>query len=205
MLFRSVAGCLQLLERPSLDSEQLTQWVPAPDFPTEAEIISPAAELQALYASGRGSVRARAVWHREDGDIVVTALPFQVSGARVLEHHGVEISAAHLEAQPIPLCIRTERLKPPGAVPFDPDTLVPGTRDGFESPGEAQLAQQRLDSGMQGVAGPIATGAQPLAKDHAQPTHRTGDRTDERSQQHEHQHDGDGLGRVFLSLNRRGE
>jgi len=91
-----VNASIQLLEKPSLDSEELTQWVPGPDFPTEAEIITPPEELRAMYASGRGSVRARAIWQREHGDIVVTALPHQVSGARVLEQIAQQMQARKL-------------------------------------------------------------------------------------------------------------
>jgi topoisomerase IV subunit A len=89
-------ACLQLLDKPSLTAEQLTQWVPAPDYPTEAEIITPVHELQALYATGRGSLRARAIWTREQGDIVITALPHQVSGARVLEQIALQMQAKKL-------------------------------------------------------------------------------------------------------------
>ena len=77
------AACIQLLDKPGSSLEELGQWVQGPDYPTEAEIITPRHELQAMYASGRGSLRARAVWQREQGDIVITALPHQVSGARV--------------------------------------------------------------------------------------------------------------------------
>ncbi|MEQ8803019.1 MAG: DNA topoisomerase IV subunit A, partial [Haliea sp.] len=56
-----------------------------PDFPTEAEIITPRAEIRALYETGRGGLRMRAVWEREGGDILDRALPYHVSGTRVLE------------------------------------------------------------------------------------------------------------------------
>jgi topoisomerase IV subunit A len=93
-----IAACVQLLDRPDLDSAQLAEWVHGPDFPTEAEIITPAHELRALYASGRGSLRARAVWQREQGDIIITALPHQVSGARILEQ-----IAAQMQAKKLPM------------------------------------------------------------------------------------------------------
>ena len=91
-----VNACLQLLEKPSLTSAELTQWIPAPDFPTEAEIITPAHELRTIYETGRGSLRARAVWIREQGDIVITALPHQVSGSRVLEQIAQQMQAKKL-------------------------------------------------------------------------------------------------------------
>ncbi len=56
-----------------------------PDYPTEAEIITSRAEIRKIYENGRGSVRMRAVWKKEDGAVVISALPHQVSGARVLE------------------------------------------------------------------------------------------------------------------------
>ncbi len=92
------AACMQLLDRPGTTAAELTEWVRGPDFPTEAEIITPAHELRSLYTTGRGSLRARAVWIREQGDIVVTALPHQVSGARVLEQ-----IAAQMQAKKLPM------------------------------------------------------------------------------------------------------
>jgi nitrate reductase alpha subunit len=59
--------------------------VQGPDYPTEAEIITSRAEIRKIYQNGRGSVRMRAVWNKEDGAVVITALPHQVSGAKVLE------------------------------------------------------------------------------------------------------------------------
>src|SRR5699024_4688963 len=59
--------------------------VPAPDFPTEAEIITPAEDIEKIYATGRGALKLRAVWEKEEQDIVITSLPYQVSGAKVLE------------------------------------------------------------------------------------------------------------------------
>lgn len=53
-----------------------------PDYPTEAEIITSRAEIRKIYENGRGSVRMRAVWKKEDGAVVISALPHQVSGAR---------------------------------------------------------------------------------------------------------------------------
>lgn len=90
------AACVRLLDEPSADVGQLMEHVPGPDFPTEAEIITPRADLLKLYESGRGSVRMRAVYHVEDGDIVVTALPHQVSGAKVLEQIASQMQAKKL-------------------------------------------------------------------------------------------------------------
>ncbi|TVS11022.1 MAG: DNA topoisomerase IV subunit A [Gammaproteobacteria bacterium] len=90
------AACIRLLEDPKADTAALMEHVKAPDFPTEAEIVTPVEELRQLYESGRGSVRARAVWRIEQGDIVVTALPHQVSPARVLEQIAAQMHAKKL-------------------------------------------------------------------------------------------------------------
>ena len=80
-----VAACLHMLEHPKATVADLMLHVEAPDFPTDAEIITAQSDLHAVYESGRGSVKMRAVWHREDTDIIVTALPFQASGSKILE------------------------------------------------------------------------------------------------------------------------
>ncbi|MHC6227703.1 DNA topoisomerase IV subunit A [Pseudomonas sp. X10] len=96
---REVASaCVRLLDEPKATVEQLCEHIQGPDYPTEAEIITPRAELQKIYESGRGSIRMRAVYRIEDGDIVVTALPHQVSGAKVLEQ-----IAAQMQAKKLPM------------------------------------------------------------------------------------------------------
>ena len=92
------AACVRLLDEPKATIEQLCEHLPGPDYPTEAEIITPRAELLKIYGSGRGSVRMRAVYRVEDGDIVVTALPHQVSGSKVLEQ-----IAAQMQAKKLPM------------------------------------------------------------------------------------------------------
>ncbi len=83
---REVASaCVRLLDEPKATVEQLCEHVHGPDYPTEAEIITPRADLLKIYHSGNGSVRMRAKWERDDNDIIITALPHQVSGAKVLE------------------------------------------------------------------------------------------------------------------------
>jgi topoisomerase-4 subunit A len=79
------AACVRLLEKPDSTIGELMKHIQGPDYPTEAEIITPKSEIRAMYNSGNGSIRARARWNREDGDIVITALPHQVSPAKVLE------------------------------------------------------------------------------------------------------------------------
>ncbi len=92
------SACIHLLDNPEADLDQLCEFVPGPDMPTEAEIITPRAELRKLYETGRGSVRMRAVYMREEGDIIVTALPHQVSGAKVLEQ-----IAAQMQQKKLPM------------------------------------------------------------------------------------------------------
>ena len=80
-----VSACLHLLDSPKATVPELMEYIKAPDFATEAEIITSQADILNTYETGRGSVKMRAIWDREDGDIIVTALPFQASGSKVLE------------------------------------------------------------------------------------------------------------------------
>lgn len=93
-----VSACVHLLDNPSATTEELFEFVRGPDMPTSAEIISPPSDLLAMYKTGRGSIRMRAVIDHEDGDIVITALPYQVSGARILEQ-----IAAQMQAKKLPM------------------------------------------------------------------------------------------------------
>ncbi|KTS98730.1 DNA topoisomerase IV subunit A [Pseudomonas fulva] len=96
---REVASaCVRLLDEPKASIEQLCEHIQGPDYPTEAEIVTPRADILKMYESGRGSIRMRAVYRVEDGDIVVTALPHQVSGAKVLEQ-----IAAQMQAKKLPM------------------------------------------------------------------------------------------------------
>ncbi len=91
------SACIRLLEDPRATVRQLCEHVKGPDFPTEAEIISPRAELVQMYETGNGSVRMRAKWTREKGgDIVISALPYQASGAKVLEQIAGQMRAKKL-------------------------------------------------------------------------------------------------------------
>ncbi|WP_241646073.1 DNA topoisomerase IV subunit A [Rosenbergiella metrosideri] len=83
---REVAqATIALIDKPETSLEALLDIVQGPDFPTEAEIITPRKEIRKIYETGRGSIRQRAVWQLEEGEIVVTALPHQASGSKVLE------------------------------------------------------------------------------------------------------------------------
>lgn len=92
------AACIQLLDDPDSPIEKLFEHIQGPDYPTAAEIITPAHEIQKLYHSGTGSIRMRARYQREDDTIVITALPYQVSGARLLEQ-----IAAQMQAKKLPM------------------------------------------------------------------------------------------------------
>jgi topoisomerase-4 subunit A len=93
-----VSAAIRLLESPKSTVAELCEHVLAPDFPTEAEIITPREDILAMYMSGRGGLRMRAVWEREGGDLVICALPYQVSGSRVLEQ-----IAAQMQARKLPM------------------------------------------------------------------------------------------------------
>jgi topoisomerase IV subunit A len=94
---REVASaCIRLLENSRSTLEELLEHVKGPDYPTEAEIITPQHELATMYETGHGSIRMRAVFEKEDGDIIITALPHQVSGARILEQIAGQMQAKKL-------------------------------------------------------------------------------------------------------------
>ncbi len=78
-------ACIRLLEDPGCSLDDLCEHIQGPDFPTEAEIITPKNDIIKMYATGRGSLRMRARYQKEDGDVVITALPHQVSGSKLLE------------------------------------------------------------------------------------------------------------------------
>ncbi len=93
-----VSAAVHLLESPRATVEELCEYVRGPDFPTEAEIITPAEDIRAIYRTGRGSLKMRAAWHVEDGAVVIPALPYQVSGSKVLEQ-----IAAQMQAKKLPM------------------------------------------------------------------------------------------------------
>ncbi len=90
------SACIRLLDEPDVKLRELLKLVPGPDFPTGGEIITPRAELRALYEEGNGSFRARAVYEVADGEVVITALPYQVSGARIQEQVAAQIRTKKL-------------------------------------------------------------------------------------------------------------
>mgnify|MGYP000214897079 FL=1 len=91
-----ISACIHLLEAPKATLEDLCEHIKGPDYPTEAEIITPRSDILKTYETGRGSLKMRAVWHKENGDVVITALPHQASGAKVLEQVAAQMNAKKL-------------------------------------------------------------------------------------------------------------
>jgi topoisomerase-4 subunit A len=96
---REVArACIHLLKHPNASIDTLMRSIPGPDFPTAGEIVTSADDLRRIYQTGYGSVRQRACYEMEQGDIVITALPYQVSGNRIMEQ-----VAAQMQAKKLPM------------------------------------------------------------------------------------------------------
>ncbi|MDP6097782.1 MAG: DNA topoisomerase IV subunit A [Gammaproteobacteria bacterium] len=103
---REVASaCIHLLEKPKATVGDLCKHIKGPDFPTEAEIITPRQEILDLYETGRGTLKARAIYLVDNGEIVITALPYQVSGAKVLEQIAAQM---HKKKLPMVIDLRDE-------------------------------------------------------------------------------------------------
>ena len=91
-----VKAVIHVIDNPTASLAEIMKYIKGPDFPTRAEIITPRADIKQMYQTGNGSVRTRAVWVEEAGDIVVTALPHQVSGAKILEQIAAQMLAKKL-------------------------------------------------------------------------------------------------------------
>ena len=89
-------ACAMLLDNSKAELSDVLEHVNGPDYPTEAEVITPKADIRKLYETGRGSIKMRAVFHEENGDIVVTALPHQASGGKILEQIAGQMQAKKL-------------------------------------------------------------------------------------------------------------
>ncbi len=89
-------ACIHMLDNPKAKVEDLMEHVQGPDYPTDAEIITPKADIVEMYQKGRGSIRMRAYFEKEDGEIVITALPHQASGSKVLEQIAGQMQAKKL-------------------------------------------------------------------------------------------------------------
>ncbi|MCW9025153.1 MAG: DNA topoisomerase IV subunit A, partial [Gammaproteobacteria bacterium] len=100
-----VTACIHLLQNPKATIADLTRFIPGPDYPTDAEIITSQADLRQIYEKGNGSLRMRAVYEREHSDIIITALPHQASPAKILEQIAAQMNARKL---PMVVDIRDE-------------------------------------------------------------------------------------------------
>jgi len=95
-----VKGTIALIRNPQTSDEKLAEYIPAPDLPTKAEIITPPEELLKIQMTGRGSYRMRAVYSVEKHEIVITELPYQVSGSKVITQ-----IADQMQAKKLPLVV----------------------------------------------------------------------------------------------------
>jgi len=91
-------ACIHMLDKPKAKLDDLLAYIKGPDYPTTAEIISTPEDIRSIYETGHGGLRARAVFEKEGADIIVTALPYQVSGSKVLEQ-----IAALMQAKKLPM------------------------------------------------------------------------------------------------------
>jgi topoisomerase-4 subunit A len=91
-----IDACLHVLKHPNATIDKLCQFIKGPDFPTGAEIITPAADIAEMYKTGNGSIKIRAVYEMEEGEVVITQLPYQTSGAKVLEQIAGQMAAKKL-------------------------------------------------------------------------------------------------------------
>ena len=94
---REIANaCAHLLENSKAELSDLLEFVQGPDYPTDAEIITPKADIVKIYETGRGSIKMRAVFHEDNGEVIVTALPHQASGAKIMEQIAGQMQAKKL-------------------------------------------------------------------------------------------------------------
>ncbi|MGJ0635480.1 DNA topoisomerase IV subunit A [Xenorhabdus bovienii] len=91
-----VSALVAMLDNPNCLLDDVMEYIKGPDYPTEAEIITSKEDIRKIYKNGRGSVRMRAVWSKEESNVVITALPHQVSGAKVLEQIASQMRAKKL-------------------------------------------------------------------------------------------------------------
>lgn len=94
------SACVHLIEQPKAEVADLLTFVKGPDYPTKAEIITPKADIDKIYQTGRGSIKMRAVYEVEQGEIVITSLPHQASGSKILEQ-----IASQMQAKKLPMVV----------------------------------------------------------------------------------------------------
>jgi topoisomerase IV subunit A len=89
-------ACIHLLDYPDATLDTIMSFIPGPDFPTEAEIITPKEAMRAMYTEGNGSIKMRAIYQVEKNHVVITALPYQVSGAKIIEQIAMQMQQKKL-------------------------------------------------------------------------------------------------------------
>lgn len=89
-------ACIHILKNPKATLAEILKFVKGPDYPTDAEIITPRADIKAMYKTGKGSIRMRAKYEKEGSDIIITALPHQTSPAKILEQIASQMTAKKL-------------------------------------------------------------------------------------------------------------
>ena len=89
-------AAVMLLDNPKARLDDVLEIIQGPDFPTEAEIISPKSEIRKIYEQGRGSIKMRATWKKEDGEIIISALPHQSSPSKVIAQIAEQMTAKKL-------------------------------------------------------------------------------------------------------------
>ena len=94
------SACVRLLEKPKSSIDEICRIIKGPDFPTEAELVTPKEDIIDIYKTGKGSLKSRATYVSENGDIIITSLPYQVSGAKVLEQ-----IASQMQKKKLPMVV----------------------------------------------------------------------------------------------------
>ncbi|PMC56094.1 DNA topoisomerase IV subunit A [Haemophilus parainfluenzae] len=89
-------AAVMLLDNPKAGLDDVLNIIQGPDFPTEAEIISSKDDIRKMYETGRGSIKMRATWHKEDGEIIISALPHQSSPSKIIAQIAEQMTAKKL-------------------------------------------------------------------------------------------------------------
>tara|TARA_B110000444_G_scaffold177434_1_gene166068 strand:+ start:6251 stop:8557 length:2307 start_codon:yes stop_codon:yes gene_type:complete len=80
-----IDATVHMLENPSADLSDIRKYIKGPDFSNGSKLIISDEELNEMYSSGRGGYKIQAKWTKEDNQIIINALPYQASGAKILE------------------------------------------------------------------------------------------------------------------------
>ena len=91
-----VSACIKLLEKPSTELDELMEILPAPDYPTFGDLVSSKDEIKSIYETGNGSIKLRATYTIENGNIVIGSLPYQTSGSKIIAQIAEQMRAKKL-------------------------------------------------------------------------------------------------------------